>query len=213
MPLGGPHICAALFKYWEGEGGEVNDAAVPEELKCVKAEVLKVKTPVEVCRLAAGQHQEIQQDIHRMTVADIFEFFQQASRDKMAKSGNRFLDKAEILYVGFELGLQRNADKSGNPLSLKRQVSIIFCLPRFAATISTHLRGNCCSGNTVRLPSGPAAVMKPWLPRCENATLGASMRRKSCGWPCSRSLQTSMWLTSKCSIPGCWRLRGLDISR
>jgi hypothetical protein len=122
VPLGGQHISAAVKAYYEEEGGERCDATIEPQLKMVRAEVLKPATPIEVCKLAAGQHQNVQGTFHSMTVADIFAFLVQTSKEKKQKYGTSILSEKDVQHVGFQLGLQKFFDRHGNRLPVKKQV-------------------------------------------------------------------------------------------
>ena len=123
MPLGGQHISAALLQLFNSMGGLSGDVGVPMEFKFVEAEVLRSNTPREVCRLAAGEHQMAQRDVHSMSVADIFALMARTAREKMAIAGNsRYLTETEVFTVCMQCGLQRSHDRSGKEVSEANEV-------------------------------------------------------------------------------------------
>ena len=125
VPLGGQHISAALLATYNSLGGADNAASIPAELQFIDAEVLRPNTPLEVCRLAAGEHQTAQTDVQGMSVADAFSFLVKTAREKEAKHGTRFLTDNEVSMVGHQLGLQKFRDKHGNELSESQSVCVI----------------------------------------------------------------------------------------
>lgn len=98
-------------------GGEDNSKAVPEPLQFLEAEVLRPNTPVELCRLAAGEHQLEQRDVMSLSVADAFAFFVKSSREKKAKFGSPFFSDKEVATLGCQLGLQQYLDRNGHVVS------------------------------------------------------------------------------------------------
>jgi hypothetical protein len=120
--LGGQHIALALRRIWEEEGGQRNDANVDECIKHVAAEVLRVNTPIELCKVAAAQHQFVQGDFHGLSTAEIFAFFHQTSLEKQTKFGTRILLDKEVGKIGMNLGLQQFFDRHGKLVPVEKQV-------------------------------------------------------------------------------------------
>jgi hypothetical protein len=81
------------------------------ELQWVDAEILRANTPIEVCRLAAGEHQTAQRDVQGMSVADAFSFLVKTAREKKEKMGSPFLTDNEVAMVGLQLGLKKSATR------------------------------------------------------------------------------------------------------
>jgi hypothetical protein len=113
----GQHISAAILAMWKSLGGADNEAGIPLEFQYVDAEVLKANTPVDICRLAAGEHQLAQKDVQSMSVADAFAFMVKAAREKGVRHGTTFLTDKEVGMLCEQLGLQKFRDKSGNELT------------------------------------------------------------------------------------------------
>jgi hypothetical protein len=122
VPLGGQHISAALLSTFKSLGGMDAEATIPLELQWVDAEILRANTPIEVCRLAAGEHQTAQRDVQGMSVDDAFSFLVKTAREKNEKMGSPFLTDNEVAMVGLQLGLQKFRDKNGNELSESQSV-------------------------------------------------------------------------------------------
>ena len=88
------------------------------ELQYVEAEVLNVNTPLDVCRLAAGEHQLSQRDVQSMTVHEIFAMMAQASKEKsLTAAGTPYLTDNEIHKVCVQCGLQKLRDRNGKELT------------------------------------------------------------------------------------------------
>ena len=56
----------------------------------VDADVLRANTPLEVFRLAAGEHQNSQRDVQGMSMADAFAFLCKTAKEKAAKMGSPY---------------------------------------------------------------------------------------------------------------------------
>jgi hypothetical protein len=104
-------------------GGIANDPGMAAEYQFVEAEVLKPNTPVEIARLAAGEHQEHQQAVENMSVSDVFAMFVKSAREKMeGKLKTPFLTDNEVAMIAWQCGLQKFKDKHGNTLSEQKAV-------------------------------------------------------------------------------------------
>ena len=135
VPLGGQHISAALLQVFKMAGGNQDDIGISHEMQFVDAEVLKVSTPKEVCRLAAGEHQITQRDVQSMSVADIFSLMTKFARDKLqSKLGTRYLSDNEVLMVCQQCGLTKFQDRNGKELTESQSVCYQFGLLRIGAT-------------------------------------------------------------------------------
>ena len=88
--LGGQHISAAIRAVYvnmvEKKGYKPED--VPEAMKCVHAEVLRVDCPNTIASLAAGQHQRQQHDTMDVNTADILKMMVQRSRTMEGTKGH-----------------------------------------------------------------------------------------------------------------------------
>ena len=122
MPLGGQHISAALLATYKAAGGQDNEEGIPEAMQFVDAEVLRANTPLEVCRLAAGEHQNSQRDVQGMSMADAFAFLCKTAKEKAAKMGSPYFTDNEVAMAGRQLGLQKFRDRHGNELSETQSV-------------------------------------------------------------------------------------------
>ena len=125
VPLGGQHISAAILAMWKSLGGADNETGIPLEFQYVDAEILKANTPLDICRLAAGEHQLAQKDVQSMSVADAFAFMVKAAREKGVRHGTTFLTDKEVGMLCEQLGLQKFRDKSGNELSETQAVCFL----------------------------------------------------------------------------------------
>ena len=103
-------------------GGLDNPKAVPEALQYLEAEVLRANTPVELCRLAAGEHQLEQRDVLSISVADSFAFFVKSAREKASKLKTAFFTDAEVAQMGCQLSLQQYLDRNGNIVTEEKAV-------------------------------------------------------------------------------------------
>ena len=169
VPLGGQHISAALLHNWQQLGGQQNEKWIPDELQYVEAEVLRSNTPIEICRLAAGEHQVAQRDVQAVSVSDAFSFFLKTAKEKMAKHNTPYLSDNEIAMAGLQLGLQKFRDRQGKELTESQSVrcsfsscadSTQFFLPRRQSWFS----------NGGHSPSGPVAVSTTPMWRWQFAT-------------------------------------------
>ena len=88
----------------------------------VEAEILRSSTPLEVCRLAAGQHQTQQRDVQIITVSDMFQFFVTAAKEKMERLNTPYFTEKETGVICKQLGLLKFVDRQGNLLSEKQAV-------------------------------------------------------------------------------------------
>ena len=124
MVLGGQHISAAVLQMYKGLGGEDGDKGIPEPLQFLEAEVLKSATPLELCCLAAGEHQLEQKDVMAMSVGDAFAFYVKTCREKLTKMGTPYLTDSEVAQAGCQLGLQQYLDRNGR--TLKEEQAVCF---------------------------------------------------------------------------------------
>ena len=77
---------------------------------------------MDVCRLAAGEHQAEQKDVHEVSVSDAFAFFVKTAREKKAKYGSEFLSDNQVAMVGKQLGIQLFRDRNGAELNETQSV-------------------------------------------------------------------------------------------
>lgn len=98
------------------------------EISTVNAEVLRVGTPVSICRLAAGEHQMIQKTVRSMSAVDVFAMFQMTAREKSAsKLQTPFLGDNEVELVGRQCGLLTLIDDNGKLLDEAEAVCLCCC--------------------------------------------------------------------------------------
>ena len=127
--LGGQHIAAALRKLYDHYKKERNfsEEKIPNTVRFVEAEILRADTPLEVCRLAAGQHQALQCQVKGISSEDAFALFQQTALEYLESRGQPWMTDAEMWQVLQQLGVQYQAKKADTKeKSPEEQVQHIF---------------------------------------------------------------------------------------
>ena len=81
-------------------------------MRFVEAEILRADTPLEVCRLAAGQHQALQCQVKGISSEDAFALFQQTALEYLESRGQPWMSDAEMWQVLQQLGVQYQAKKA-----------------------------------------------------------------------------------------------------
>lgn len=116
VPIGGQHISAALFQLIdEYKNNGYPEDKIPQAVRFVEAEVLLSTTPLQVARLAAGQHQSHQSNAQTISTADAFAMFQLHAAEKSTHAKSRraaFFNDAEVFEVIQELGIMYQPKKA-----------------------------------------------------------------------------------------------------
>jgi hypothetical protein len=107
--LGGQHICKALLGVLERlKAKDVVLDTVPENFRMVSAQVLQVRTPLPVCRVAAGLHQLQQHDVRPTTTADVCRLMARNCSEKQARDGDPFLRDHQVWQSLSDSGVVRS---------------------------------------------------------------------------------------------------------
>ena len=95
---------------------------IPEAVRYVHAEILKHDAPVQLCRLAAGEHQRVQQDTREVTTVDVIEMLNKESSKKFCASNGTSCQLTDNeLFVQLEsMGLVKESNMGKVPKNSKK---------------------------------------------------------------------------------------------
>ena len=108
--IGGQHISAAvkkLYKEYLEKGWKHQD--IPEVVRTVQAEILAHETPIQLVRLAAGEHQRLQSETRECSTYDIVRMLGRAIRQKIDKGDSEVLSDAELFLIVQTMGVVHEA--------------------------------------------------------------------------------------------------------
>ena len=105
---------------------------ISESVRFVHAEILKHDAPVQLCRLAAGEHQRVQQDTRDVTTADVIEMLIKECSKKFCASGGESscqLNDNELFVQLESLGLVKESNMGKVPKNSKKTTDeLLVCL-------------------------------------------------------------------------------------
>ena len=103
---------------------------VPEAMKCVHAEVLRVDCPNTIARLAAGQHQRQQHDTMDVNTADILKMMVQGSERWKQQKDSPYVPDAQLYVILQSMGVVKESALKKAPKSTKKSPEAqLVCLP------------------------------------------------------------------------------------
>jgi hypothetical protein len=109
--IGGQHIAKAIkdrFIDKLDEGYKLKN--IPLYLSHVVASVMKLETPLLIARLAAGEHQRVQQNSVAPNTEDTINMFCKAIISRMARIGTGYLDEHELRLLVESMGILQAGD-------------------------------------------------------------------------------------------------------
>ena len=109
MPLGGQHIARAIWLMHNYYSRELNVAEdkIPRVFSKLSAEVVRLRTSLDVRRQLAGDHQARQHDAHQASSSYNTAAFYRACKDKRGRLQTPLLTDNDVWTVSKSLGLDR----------------------------------------------------------------------------------------------------------
>lgn len=110
---------------------QFNESSIPTALREVHAEVLFSDTPIQLVRLAAGEHQKLQSERREMTTEDICRVLATTMHRKMYSmtgNGEAALGESELFLALETMGVvSENKMPTGKRNSKKSQRELMVC--------------------------------------------------------------------------------------
>lgn len=128
MVIGGQHICQAMRRlYDEYVKQGWSEDSIPGSVRTVHAEVLRSDTPIQLLRLAAGDHQRLQSQSYGCTTADVVRLMGHTLMMKQKRAPSETsLSEVELFLVLQTLGLVQEdrlpAQKASSKKSAQQQL-------------------------------------------------------------------------------------------
>ena len=156
MVVGGQHISAAVRKRYEGLLAEHwKEESIPVPIRFVHAEILRADTPVQLVRLAAGEHQRLQSERQDCCTEDVMRLLAQTLEKKRERHPTDWaLTDNEIYVVVQTLGLamESKLPTKGKQPSKKSVQEQMVCEPS-PVPVSIH----CLSTEGLLCPEVPCS--------------------------------------------------------
>jgi hypothetical protein len=119
---------------------KVTEDKIPDTIKNLRAEILSSETPLEVCRLAAGQNQRIQSNSEEVSTADAYAFIVMKCRERQVTHGSPFMSDNEVFECVQNLGISYTSKRSDK--MEKSQDEIVCDVHRYGVNIIFSLSEN-----------------------------------------------------------------------